>query len=155
MRQFALRQFAGGTGSGVITPPDLSDGNLSSFEASEVAALDSYYVQHGVNAEYFRKQTGLKTWVKVVIVDRRETEQSDNQRIVNVEMLTVLIRRYNGVSLPAEGDRISVPALGGVIRTYTLTQRPVISSGQLEWEAEFSRTAGSRQGGLNAVLRGS
>lgn len=156
MRQFALRQF-GGT---AVEPgaPDLSGGNLSLFETSEVSALDSYYLQHGINAEYYRKATGDRDWIKVVIVDRNENETTENSRVVNIEKVTLLLRRYLGsdpFSIPAEGDRVAVPTLGGVVRKYTLTQRPVGSSGQLEWEAEFSRTEGSRQGGLQAVLRGS
>lgn len=149
MRQFALRQFGGGTGSTV-----LPEGNLSLFENSESVALDSYYQQNGVNAKYTRKANGSQSSIRIVIVERRESETQENSRVVNVEMLTCLVRRYNGVAMPAEGDLIALESPGGVTRKYMLTQRPVKAISQLEWEVEFSRTRPSRQGGVNAILRG-
>lgn len=185
MRQFGQRQFSGlnavtlpavydvreGVTYGLLlsltgtldvealSDPDLSAGNLSQFEESEITALNSYYVMHGIDAQYYEHATTETKWVKVFLISRLESISHEGQIQYENETLTVLIRRYAGtdhyaVDRPAKGDRLSVPSFDGT-RKYTLTQTPVVSSGQLEWKAEFSRSKQTKVGGKNVVMNGS
>jgi hypothetical protein len=129
---------------GVLPEPDLSEGNLSLFEESEVTSLNSYYVGHGIDAEYYDKANDEARWLKVCLVDRLELIEYEGEIQYEHETITVLVRRYAGtdhyaVDRFAKGDRLSLPSFDGT-RKYTLTQTPVKSSGQLEWKAEFSRS---------------
>lgn len=181
MRQFGQRQFAGlalpavsdvrtgvtygpnssltgtldATGGG-LEEPDLSGGNLSQFETSEITSLNSYYAMHGINAEYFEKITDESKWLVVCLMSRSESISYEGEIQYEQETILVLLRRYSGVShyavdRPAKGDRLSIPSLDGT-RKYTLTQTPVVSSGQLEWKAEFARSKRVKVGGKNVVL---
>jgi hypothetical protein len=184
MRQFGHRQFAGlaipnvadvrvgvtygpnssltgtlvSTGGG-LEEPDLSDGNLSHFEVSEVASLNSYYELHGINAEYFEKAADESKWLVVCLLSRSESISYEGDIQYEHETIVVLLRRYSSathyaVDRPAKGDRISIPSFDGT-RKYTLTQTPVVSSGQLEWKAEFSRSKQKKVGGRSVVLTNS
>lgn len=168
MRQFGQRQFSGLnsvtlpdvadvrdgveyglneslTGTlGVLAEPDLTQGNLSQFETSEVTSLNSYYVGHGIAAEYYEKSADDSKWLQVCLVDRTEIIDYEGDIQYEHETITVLARRYAGeshyaVERFAKGDRLSLPSFDGN-RKYTLTQTPIKSLGQLEWKAEFSRS---------------
>ena len=152
-------EFLGTLVVDVLVDPDLSEGNLSVFEESEFTALNSYYVMHGIDAQYFEHAIDETKWIKVFLLSRMESISHEGQIQYENETLTVLIRRYSGtdhyaVDRPAKGDRLSVPSFDGT-RKYTLTQTPVVSSGQLEWKAEFSRSKQKKVGGKNVVMNNS
>jgi hypothetical protein len=141
----------------VIGPPDLSEGNLSQFEVSEVTSLDSYYEMHGIDAEYYDAANDETKWVVLCLLNRMESIGYEGQMQFENETITVLLRRYagtdhNAVGRPAKGDRLAIPSLDGT-RKYTLTQTPVVSTGQLEWKAEFSRAKQTKVGGKNVVMQ--
>jgi hypothetical protein len=133
--------------------PDLSGGNLSQFETSETVALDSYYDISGVDAEYWTRATADTHWVVVLIKSRQSRSEQDGNRLVQIELLTVLIRRYGstGVELPAVGDRISMVTMG-VTRVYSLTDTPLVSVGQLEYQAEFARSVERSKGSKTRLV---
>ena len=136
------------------TPPDLSDGNLSQVEDTESFALDSYYAIAGIDAEYFDKSANTSTWLVAVLMNRSESIVWEGEMEVERETITVTLRRYGttAITRPSVGDRLTIPSLDGS-RKYTLTQSPVVSHGQLEWKAEFSRSRNVKGGGKNVVGR--
>jgi hypothetical protein len=133
-------------------PPDLTNGNLNQIEETEIYALDSYYAVTGINAEYYTKADDSSKWIVVVMLSRSETLQYENDIQYERETLVVLLRRFgaNAIERPAKGDRLSLTSPDGV-RKYTLTETPVVSSGQLEWKAEFSRSKQVKAGGRDTV----
>lgn len=184
MRQFGQRQFSGlnaivlpsesdvrsgvtfgpsssltGTYAGaVLEDPDLTEGNLSEFETSEVVSLNSYYGRHGISGQYYFKAADELKWLVVCLLSRSESIEYEGELQYEHETIVIMLRRYAGVGhyaveRPAKGDRISIPCFDGE-RKYTLTQTPVVSSGQLEWKAEFSRSRQVKIGGRNVVRTG-
>ena len=147
---------SGTTGTLVVNggtePPDLTNGNLNQIEETEIYALDSYYAVTGINAEYYTKADDSSKWIVVVMLSRSETLQYENDIQYERETLVVLLRRFgtNAVERPAKGDRLSLTSPDGV-RKYTLTETLVVSSGQLEWKAEFSRSRQVKAGGKDTV----
>lgn len=175
MRHFGMRHFAGLalpavsdvrdgvtygpnsslTGTLNVTggdPPDLTDGNLNQLETTEVYALESYYASTGIDAQYYSKADDASTWVKVILLSRNETLVYENDVQQERETIVLLLKRFgsNAISRPAAQDRVSIPSLDGT-RKYTLTQTPVVSSGQLEWKAEFSRSKQVKGGGKSVM----
>ncbi len=175
MRHFGMRHFAGLalpavgdvragvtygpnsslTGTLNVTggdPPDLTDGNLNQLETTEVYALESYYTSTGIDAQYYSKADDSSTWITVILLSRNETLAYENDVQVERETIVLLLKRFgtNAISRPAAQDRVSIPSLDGT-RKYTLTQTPVVSSGQLEWKAEFSRSKQIKGGGKSVV----
>lgn len=142
-----------------LPDPDLSAGNLSLFEASEVTALDSYYSQNGIAGQYHFRAANEQRWLVVCLLSRTESIEYEGEIQYDKETIVLMIRRYAGVAhyavdRPAKGDRISIPCFDGS-RKYTLTETPVVSSGQLEWRAEFSRSRQVKVGGRNVVQNNS
>lgn len=138
-----------------LPEPDLSGGNLSQFETGTVTALDSYYEINGIDAEYYNAANDESKWVVCCRVSVAESIGYEGNMQFENEVIMVLLRRYAGenhyaVSRPGKGDRLAIPSLDGT-RKYTLTQTPVISSGQLEWKAEFARAKQTKVGGKNVV----
>jgi len=147
---------SGTTGTLVVgggtEPPDLTNGNLNQIEETEIYALDSYYEVTGINAEYYEKTDDSSKWIVVVMLSRSETLEYENDIQYERETLVVLLRRYgtNAVERPARGDRLTLTSPDGS-RIYKLTETPVVSSGQLEWKAEFSRSKQVKAGGRDTV----
>jgi len=174
MRHFGMRHFAGlalpavgdvrdgvtyGPNSSLTgtldvsgTAPDLTDGNLNQLETTEVYALESYYANTGIEAQYYFKANDTAAWIKVILLSRNETLVYENEVQQDRETIVLLLKRFgtNAISRPAALDRVSIPSLDGT-RKYTLTQTPVVSSGQLEWKAEFSRSKQVKGGGKSVV----
>jgi len=174
MRQFGQRQFSAlklpaeaqvlagvtfgpnssltGTLSAGTAPPDLTNGNLNQVEETEVYALDSYYAVTGINAEYYSKADNSSKWILVIMLSRSETLQYEGEIQYQRETLMVLMRRFgtNAIERPAKDDRLSLTSPDGM-RIYKLTETPVVSSGQLEWKAEFSRSKQVKAGGKDTV----
>jgi hypothetical protein len=174
MRQFGQRQFSAlklpaeaqvlagvtfgpnssltGTLSAGTAPPDLTNGNLNQVEETEVYALDSYYAVTGINAEYYSKADNSSKWILVIMLSRSETLQYEGEIQYQRETLVVLMRRFgtNAIERPAKDDRLSLTSPDGM-RIYKLTETPVVSSGQLEWKAEFSRSKQVKAGGKDTV----
>jgi len=128
---------------------DLDTLNASDFETSERTALDSFYERSGVDVDYVDSDGGT-TRVKALIVDTREVWDSDGESRVRLELLQVMVRRYNGVAAPVKGDGLVMLASHGT-RRYRLSQSPTEAAGQLEWELEFSRTLSKARGGAEVV----
>jgi hypothetical protein len=139
---------SGGGGSA----PDLTDGNLNQLETTEVYALESYYASTGIDAQYYSKANDASTWITVILLSRNESLVYENDVQQERETIVLLLKRFgtNSISRPAALDRVSIPSLDGT-RKYTLTQTPVVSSGQLEWKAEFSRSKQVKGGGKSVV----
>jgi hypothetical protein len=137
---------------GSTDPPDLSGGNLNQLEETEIYALDSYYETTGIAAEYHTKSADSSKWIVIVLLSRSETLEYENEIQYERETLMCLMRRYgtNAIERPARGDRLSLTSPDGM-RIYKLTETPVVSSGQLEWKAEFSRSKQVRAGGRETV----
>jgi len=179
MRQFGQRHFAGlalpaigdvrlGTtygpnssliGTLVVTAggtaaPDLSDGNLSQIEDTEIYALESYYQVSGIDAEYYSKADDQSKWIKVYVVRSSESLDYDGGIQYQHETLVLMLKRFgtNAIERPAKGDRITVTRPESV-RKYSLTETPVVASGQLEWKAEFSRSKQIKGGGKEVVAQ--
>lgn len=123
--------------------------NASDFETSERTALDSFYERSGVDVDYLDSDGG-STRVKALIVDTREVWDTDGESRVRLELLQVMVRRYNGVAAPVKGDGLVMLASHGT-RRYRLSQSPTEAAGQLEWELEFSRTLSKARGGADVV----
>ena len=123
--------------------------NASPFETSERTALDSFYERSGVAVDYVDSEGGA-TRVVALIGDTREVWESDGQTRVRLELLNVLVRRYNGVAAPVVGDGLIMVASHGT-RRYRLSQNPTEANGQLEWSLEFSRTLSKARGGADVV----
>lgn len=123
--------------------------NASEFETSERTALDSFYERSGVDVDYVDSE-GAATRVVALIGDTREVWDSDGQSRVRLELLNVMVRRYNGVAAPVVGDGLVMVASHGT-RRYRLSQNPTEANGQLEWSLEFSRTLSKARGGADVV----
>lgn len=134
-----------GTAADFATPlADLEDLNLSAFETSSKCALDSYYENNGIRADYNGQA------VTICLPSYRTMPAEENGARVMQEILMCRIRRYNGVLVPAKGDTIKVKR-SGETRTYKLTETPTEADDQLEWELEFSRTIGRAAGGTKVL----
>jgi len=145
----AANAFTGTAVDFAVELSSLDSINASEFETSERTALDSFYERSGVDVDYV-DSNGASTRVVALIGDTREIWESDGQTRVRLELLNVMVRRYNGVADPVVGDGLILVASHGT-RRYRLSQNPTEANGQLEWSLEFSRTLSKARGGADVV----
>ena len=140
MRHFRVRHFSGG-GAATAAPPlvDIEGHNLSCFEASEVAALTSWYASNGVDADYTSVDTGTTDRILIEIVNTKVIIETIDRVRYEREYLMIRLKRYEGVEKPEKGDTLTLRSSGG-LRKYKLTGQPVGAKNHLEWNIEFSRT---------------
>ena len=137
-----------GTAIDLATPlADLDDANMSSFETSSLAGLETLYDLEGVPADY---TTDGDTERITILVESKQTmlDDSGNQR-KEIEVLRCSAL-CSIVTDPKVGDTITLKASNGT-RTYRLTQMPVMSDSHLEWEMEFQRSKLVKVGGVKVA----
>ena len=137
-----------GTAVDFATPlADLDEANLSSFETSALAGLETIYDLEGVPADY---TTDGDTTRITILVESTTTmlDDSDNQR-KEIEVLRASVLRTI-IENPQVGDTITLKSSSGT-RTYKLTQMPVLADSHVEWELEFSRQVLKKLGGVKVA----
>jgi hypothetical protein len=137
-----------GTAVPFATPlADLDEANMSAFETSALAGIETIYDVQGVPADW----TNVDGTERIqILIESKQTildDSGNTRKEVEVVRCSVL---SSIVTNPTVGDTVKILASNGT-RIYKLTQQPVMSDSHLEWELEVQRTYLRKVGGVRTV----